>query len=1036
MKMLKIIFKRSVWTVISLFFVILLVIAVVAEGAVKPYERWIDRYFGVRRTFLVDDEPEEGAEPVDTNYYPTKFSQDLDGSYKMHKENYDVTRRVNEEGMVLLWNKNNALPVNPATEKNVSTFGIMGLSHKDGKGTWVDNWAYHPTGSANVDLRNQTDETHDGVSILPNVEGYPELNVGPRLQMSLEKHKFNVNPKVIESTWVNGDQSQMNGYEKRKFTKTEVTWDKLQNDTANDPIGATTSQYNDLVLYTVGRWTGEGQTVGGTWKNTTNLLVLSEEEKSVLKGLSDLKNAGQIKKLVVLIAFSNPMDMNDFKDYNIDAALWVGNGGNTSTDSIVNVLVGNANPSGKLPDTWAYKADSAPATVNDGWYSTYEDPDKLIYNDFQENIDAYLVYQEGIYVGYRYYETRYEDLVLGQGNANSSKGVIAGSGNWNYGKEVAYPFGYGMSYTTFEYSDYKVEHRDGKYEISLKVKNTGGKAGKESVQIYLQKPYTEFDKTNKIEKSSVELVGYAKTGLLQPDASETVKISVSEYEFKTYDANVNKTYILEAGDYYLAAGANAHDAVNNILAAKGKTKADGMDAEGNGAMVYKTHVSRTENYANPYGETVTNQFDDIDINKFDGQTNKVTYLSRNDWNGTYPTLVELKATAKIAAGLSNEKPAEKNSSDTLPKMGDGKAESYKLKLIQLKGVPFEDPLWDDLLDTLTYEDMLGLLRGSMIEIEGIAAPEGNVYDGPLGLRDSYNSEVGARCALPCAPILAATFNDELIAEMTDSFGELSLQDDRDGLWGVSTNIHRTPYNGRNNEYYSEDGFLSGKVCAVQVKTLNKHGQIVYTKHFALNNNEMVRAGGNTWANEQSVREIYLKAFEASITEAKGNGIMTSYNRIGTTWTGAHKGLLTGVLRNEWSFKGVACTDYCADAFAYAGNASHPNVVVNAVIAGQDEWIAGLYPEAALKTDEYKTNATFCNALRKSAHRNLYSRIYTSAMNGVSSTTRVVVIIPEWQQTITSLKIAAAVLTSVCLALTVAGWVVWFIDRKVNGKSTI
>ncbi len=1046
--MLKKIFNKSVWTVVAVFFIILLIIASIAETAVLPYVHWIDRYMNVRRTFLVNDTV-EGAEPEDTNYYPTKYPitfnengdvvRELKDSYEVQKYAYDASRRVNEEGMVLLWNNEvdgkPALPIDKSKEKNVSTYGIMGLSYKN-NGTWVDNWAYHATGSANVDLRNQTDATHDGVSILPNVEGYPELNVGPRLSMSLEKHGFNVNPNVIKSTWENGDKAQMNGYEKNKYTKKEVLWSTLEGDTTNNPVSSTVNSYNDVVLYTIGRWTGEGQTVGGDWKNTVDYVGLSDNEKSVLQGLSDLRENGSIKKLVVLIAFSNPMDIEDFEDYNIDACLWAGNGGNTATDSIVNVLVGDANPSGKLVDTWAYNSHSAPGAVNDGWYWTYDDPEKLIYNDYMENIDAYLVYQEGIYVGYRYYETRYEDAVMGKGNAKSSKGIIAGGGNeWSYKSEVAYPFGYGLSYTDFEYGNFDVRHRDGNYEVSVTVTNTGTVAGKESVQVYLQKPYTDHDKQYGVEKAAVELVGYAKTGVLQPGASQPLTVKVSEYEFKSYDSNHYKTYIREGGDYYLTVGKNSHDAVNNILAEKGYKVSDGMDAAGDAKMVYKTSVFSTEKYENPYGKEVTNRFDDVDINKFDGKTNKVTYLSRNDWSGTYPDAagVKLTATKAIADGLSNEKAIINDPNDEPVVFGSGKEEDYVLKLIQLRGVDYEDPLWDDLLDTLSYDDMIHLLSGSMIEVEGIAAKNGDVYDGPIGMRDAYDGDLGARCAFPSAPILAATYNDELISEMSDWFAELQLRMGRNGLWGVSTNIHRNNYNGRNNEYYSEDGFLSGKVCAVQVETMTKRGILVYTKHLILNENEMMRAGGNIWANEQSIREIYLKAYEASITEAGGNGIMTSYNRIGTTWTGAHKGLMTGVLRDEWSFKGVTCTDYANGIFAYMGGyddkvGNKVNVMVNSVIAGQDEWIAGI-TEAAFKTDDLKNNATFCQALRESAHRNLYTRNYTSAMNGIGSNTRIEVRLPAWQLAITALKIIAIVFTVIALAGAVAGWVFWFIDRR-------
>lgn len=1018
MKVIKKICRRSIWAIVTLFFVILFVILLLAESAVIPYVRWIDNYFGVRRTFLVERESEEGAEPEDTNYYPTKYAlfdknnpETLDSLYKMQSDALAVSERVNEEGMVLLWNRNGALPLDPESEANVSTYGIMSLSYQKGN-DWIDNWAYHATGSATTDLRN-------GVGFL-DVSGYPELNVGPRLTTSLERRGFRCNPAVLKSTWENGDQTQMNGYEAPKYTKDEVAWNVLQNDAVNNPVKTTTDSYHDVVFYTVGRWTGEGKTV-------ENYVRLSDAEASVLRGLSDLRSQNKIKKLVLLIAFANPMDVNSLKDYNVDAALWVGNGGSTSTEAIADILVGNANPSGRLPDTWVYDSASAPATVNYGQI-TYGNSAAIDNDpDDGEASDKYVVYQEGIYVGYRYYETRYEDSVTGAGNAKSVKGVVAGSGRWNYSDEVAYTFGYGLSYTTFAYGDYRVTREGDDYHISVTVTNTGTRAGKETVQVYLQKPYTEYDKSVGIEKSAVELVGYGKTDLLQPGESGQVSLVVPESEFKTYDSYGHKTYILERGDYYLSVGANAHDALNHILAKKGYTAADGMDADGNGGLAYQVTYARDDwgKYAETKYAAITNRFDDADVNLYSGTSGqKITYLSRKNWDATYPVeAVSLTVTAEMIDGLKHEQKVKENPGDVMPVYGKESEEYGRLNLIQLKGVPYDDPLWDDFLNQLTFEEQTELLKGSMMPIASVAANEGSVYDGPIGLRDSYISSLGARIAFPCSPIVASTFNHPLVEEMYQAFGEVARQHGRNGIWGISTNIHRTPYNGRNNEYYSEDGYLAGQITATATRGMVSKGILLYTKHFALNEIESVRCGVGTWANEQTIREIYLKAFEAGVTEASGNGIMTSYNRIGCTWTGAHEGLLTGVLREEWGFTGVTCTDW--NDRIYMGKNSPCNIA-NAVIAGQDEWI---YDVVGSSMDAYRNNATFCLALRESAHRNLYTRIQTSAMNGVGASTEVVIVIPAWQQSITTGKIVAAVLMGVSIAMTAGCWIVWALEKR-------
>ena len=431
------IFKRSVWAIVTLFFAILMGIFIVLQDAVVPYERWIDNFFGVRRTFLVND---EGEEEKDTQYYKSKYPIDLEGHKKMQAEALEVTERVNEEGMVLLWNKDDALPLDAAREQNVSTFGVQSLSHDDGTGKIVDLWPYHGTGSANVDLRQD-------VGILSD----PGLDIGPRLTKSLESHGFHCNQALLDATWEHlEDKANPNGYDAvmggLKRTRKEVSWSQLQND-SRDPIGETVSAYGDVAIYTVGRITGEGGSL-------SDELNLTAEEQSVLQGLSELRSAGKIKKVILVIAFANSMNINAFKDYHIDACLWVGYGGNTSTEALVDVLVGEANPSGHLTDTWAYEAASAPAAVNYGDFRYGGKVDEIDNDpDIGETNDRYIVYQEGIYVGYRYYETRYEDAVLGGRNADAAAGVVAGSGAWSYADEVAYPFGYGLSYTDFEYSD-------------------------------------------------------------------------------------------------------------------------------------------------------------------------------------------------------------------------------------------------------------------------------------------------------------------------------------------------------------------------------------------------------------------------------------------------------------------------------------------------------------------------------------------------------------------------------------------------------
>jgi len=479
----------------------------------------------------------------------------------------------------------------------------------------------------------------------------------------------------------------------------------------------------------------------------------------------------------------------------------------------------------------------------------------LFADDDYTDVDFYKEYKtifhaEGIYVGYKYYETRYEDAVLNQGNATSTAGAVNSKTNWTYAEEVAFPFGYGGAYTTFAYSNYQVEKQtDGNYKVTLTVKNTGTKNGADAVQVYIQKPYTEYDKQYGIEQASVNLVGYAKTKELAPNQTETVEIIVRDDAFKTYDANNKKTYIREKGDYYLTVAQDAHDAVNNILAAKGKTRANTnnvMDADGNDALVKKISLSTDDFTTFSVGVNntpITNQFDDADWNKYENRSgDKITYLSRNNWRDTYPTATQkLVMTSVIADELRWEKPViEANPTDEMPLYG----QTHVYNLIDLKGKNYNDPAWDVLLNQMTLEEQIKFLGNAYMgtkAIPSIAKPGENTKDGPMGIRASYktNSSDAALC-FPSATLLAASYNDQLALEVGKFMGEDMLHTGYTGIYGTGVNIHRSTYGGRNYEYYSEDAFVSGIMCKQQVIGIQSKGCYVNLKHMALNDQENSR----------------------------------------------------------------------------------------------------------------------------------------------------------------------------------------------------
>lgn len=454
----------------------------------------------------------------------------------------------------------------------------------------------------------------------------------------------------------------------------------------------------------------------------------------------------------------------------------------------------------------------------------------------------YVVESEGIYTGYKYYETRYEDTVLKQGNADSEAGASGDNGSWNYDQEVSYGFGYGLSYTSFEQNIKNFDYSGDSVTLSVEVTNTGDVAGKDVVQLYAQTPYTDYDKENNVEKASVQLIGFEKTKELKPGESETVEVSAPKEYFASYDYKTAKTYIMDAGDYYFAVGNGAHEALNNILAAKGYTTADGMDADGNKdlAVSYKEDSLDTTTYAmsSVTGNAITNQFEDADLNNY--QEGTVTYLSRNDWEGTWPqTYDSIEATEEMQKLIKgNSYTISKDDDTSEVKWGqDG-----DLHIIDLKGLDYDDEKWDQLLSQITLDEATNFIQLGGSGIEPIASIDligGLDADGPNGIIDAFGGKVlstywkssesddptyvsskdenaSYECGtFPTEPTLAATFNKELAADQGDIFAEDSLWTNITTIYAPGLNLHRTPYCGRNQEYFSEDSVLTGELGAAE-----------------------------------------------------------------------------------------------------------------------------------------------------------------------------------------------------------------------------
>ena len=914
----------------------------------------------------------------ETEGYARYFESKYNSIAELKAAGEAKVREVEGEGIVLLKNDNNILPL-----KEGSDVALVGVTILDP--------VYGGTGSGAVDANGAAN--------------YYDV---------MTQAGYNVVDKELLDYYVE-KEAKRNAHEIG-----EIKWSKVKKNNG-DTIGN-----GEDVIFVVGRVGGEGNDVTVTIDDTLDddYLKLNENELSILEGLKELKDDGKIRSITMIINSANPMSVGFLNDeaYGVDAALWVGSVGQTGIYAVGDVISGKTNPSGSLPDTWWVDNQLNPVQNNFGSY-TYADANNFDLGTNANKFNQYVVYQEGIYVGYKYTETRYEDVVMGTPNA----------GDFNYNSIVGYPFGFGLSYTSFSFSDMQVEKtgegQQTSYDVSVKVTNTGAVAGKKTVQVYAQKPYTEYDKQNGIEKAAVELAGYGKTAILQPGESEVVKVNVPEYFLTSYDATGTGVYILDEGHYYLTVADDSHAAVNNILAAKGMTTENGMTAAGDASLTYgMDYTFDAETYATSYGtgSEVKSLFADADVNRYEGSgDNSVVYYSRSNWAGTVTSgPVQLTMTAQIAADAKlDDSDLPDATGIEFPTMGV----SANLQLVNMMDYDYDDPQWDIFMDQLTYEQMAKLCANGLrmtINIDAIGKPLTVDHNGPSGVTQKYSvgengyavqtndpqKDIKGTC-YPCNGIIAATFNDELIREVGELIGEDAMWAGYAGLYGTGLNIHRSPYAGRVFEYYSEDGTLTGLVDTAETLGIQSKGVYVYNKHFVLNDQENNRAGIATWINEQALREIYLRAFELPIVNADAKCVMTAFNRLGAQWAGAYTELLTDWLRGEAGMEGFAVTDMYDDTYM---------VKANEVVAGNDipdNYVGDDISQfAAYGPNGTTPNAAVAQALRTSSKRVLYTVLHSRGMDGISSNTQIVSVTPWWQMTLNVAQWTLTGLTALALLL--------------------
>ncbi len=969
--------KRNPWIVPT---VLLLVVTAVLGAAIPVtnyYETMINAALNAEMQKIVPD-------PDAQIFYWTEY-EDEDA---LVAHDMETCYRVEAEGAALLLNRDHTLPL-PADTK----FTLFSQSVADPVMTG--------TGSAFM-------ATGDAISLY----GALEASFAPGC-VNTDLWKF------YKTAGYKRENAKLSGGSPDQYRINEVPWEKY-----SDALKATFQNYGDCALVLLSRSSGEGADLPSgldslkEYMTDGDYLRLCKEEVELLENLRALKENGTFRKIVVLLNSSSTLQLDFVENYGIDAVLWVGNLGLNGIPAVADILAGKVNPSGRIIDTFLKNNHSMPAMANYDAFP-YTNADELGLEAAQNNSDAgiekcnrnYVVYQEGIYVGYRYYETRYEDYVLGQGNA----------GNYDYAADVAFPFGTGLSYSTFEYSDFAIADKGDTIEASVTVKNTSAIDGKHTVQIYFQSPYTDYDRLNGVEKASVELCGFDKKEIKAGDF-ERFTISIRKDDLTSYDANNAKTYILDAGDYRFTVGTDAHNAVNNILAAKG-ADASRMDAPGDASLCAKWTVAAldTTTYAvSAYtGNAITNQFDDADLNKYagaDGQT--VTYLSRADWTGTFPqTNVVLRVTDGMwADGLTHEESGRAAIAERMKAAyyADATVQTFgqdgALNAIDLVATVYDDPAWDALVSEVAYGELLDMIYNGAYNTHALPAinlPATQAGDGPTGYTKSLMGG-NSGMAFPSEDVIASSHNRELAAEVGKCIGEDMLHANTGtnasavaGVYAPGANTHRTPYLGRHNEYYSEDGWLAGEICAAEVQGVRDRGALAYVKHFALNDQEQGRYGVSVFANEQSIREVYLESFEGAVRGGAMN-VMTSFNRIGVVWAGSHRGLMTDVLRGEWGMQGATVTDMSM-------NAKWMDYRLG-ILAGQDIWCGQKGSMGTL--DGSGNDPAITNAVQRAAKNVIYSVTRSSAMNIGNAT--VISVTPAWKIVLRIAAIASTALT-VCFA---------------------
>ena len=994
-------------------FAALMVVAIFTNVILFRYAHIINTTFQINTTVI----EKTSSANIDTEYYKSDFGAITpENLQKLEAAAEAQTVAEAQEGAVLLKNElvngKPALPLDLATEGHVSLIGRA---------------VYSPLYRTAAACTRVTDNN-------------PERVVD--LKRAMTEAGFSVNTALIDA-YAGG----------KGTTKLGFSYQFEEPISFYEANAGTFEGYKDVAIVMLQRSGGEGtdMSVDQAWNVTSNAknrsfkaaeevansLALQTNEKAML----DFVKAQGFGKIIVLINSPYAMELGWLDDYGVDACLYIGTLGLTGFTGIANLLSGKdgANPSGKLVDTFAANSFSSPAIINAAgntpqWAnygdSTYN-PDGIVV-DYQQSTSRVSVQQESIYVGYKYYETRYADAVMGDAGAQSSVGASF-DGGWDYAREMCYPFGYGLSYSTFRETITGVkDNGDHTYTVTVRVENTGDVAGKRAVQLYVNTPYGDYEKARKIEKSAILLVDFDKTQVLAPGAHQDLEILVDSYLFASYDYTDTKGWVLTAGDYYFAVGSDAHAALNNVLGAMGYSGL--TDEQGNAftpdaqAVHHFTLDLDTETFK--YGENgtvVTNQFDRMDINYWAG--NDIPYLTRADWAGTFPTETAKAYLlgAEMETLLQGDFYVQPANGPTTDQFAQGKSNNWQgvnngLSFVAMRQADYDDDaLWDRFLDQFTLDDLV-LMTGNYfgnkaISTQPINLPAKSGGDGCQGVGDEPYSEAltGGAVLWPClyTSLLSCTWNKDLMAERGSLMANQALFLNQTVIWTGGGNLHRTPFGGRQAEYYSEDANLCYMISAIELPEMERHGILAGIKHFAANDQESYREGLNTFYNEQAFREGALRGFEGAVRKANVHAIMQSFNRQGVVFSSACYELNIKVLREEWGFEGEVITD--ASSGATVGYKSH---YMTTMANGTDIYCLDGDAVGGTIIGNYirqSDDGTMLGYLRQAAKHTSYALSRSMAINGLSDDTVIRTVMPTWQKLSLAAIGAFTVLTAASFA---------------------